>query len=137
MLTTRRRNHTPTAPAGDAPDVPGQGRVFLSDRGNRRIRYDDVDTIRARAQAQQERRALDANGAWVVGRWVVDAQGVVSLEAVRLEPGWWVDDAAPLTSNLRTFARWRTRQGARQWHRRHRRPGCRLVNLERLLPRTH
>jgi hypothetical protein len=132
MLTTRRHNHHPTRPAGDVDDVPGQGALFLGDRGNARIRYDDAATIRARRDAKLEQRALAANGPWVVGRFMVDRAGVVHLAAVRLEPGWWVDDAAPLTVDLRSMARWRTRQGARQWLRRHRRPGCRLVNLERL-----
>lgn len=109
-----------------------RGRLFAGDRGAARIDYRDARVISARAADKQRQRELTATGPWVIGRWIVRG-GVVHLEAVRVEPGWWVDDAAPLTTDLASFARWCTRQGAGQWLQRHARPGCHLVNLEQLL----
>jgi len=121
VMTTR----IPNPPSSSTP--PG----VLSRWQPGRYDYSKVSVIRLRASQQQKRRELAANGSWIVGRFVLTA-GIIHIEAVRLQPGWWIDDAAPLTASLDQFARWRTRQGARQWLLRHARPACHLINLDRL-----
>lgn len=106
---------------------------FRSTRASR-IRYDLPGVMRQRARAKQEERQQTARGAWIIGRFVYEAaSGRVVLEAIQRDYRSWaaIDDAAPLTQELARMARWRTRQGARQWLLRHPRRGCMLVNIHR------
>jgi hypothetical protein len=94
----------------------------------RRIRYDLKSVIRARARAKHRQRAEASLGPWVIGRFIAH-DGQVILQAVPIEIGFWINDAARLTTQLAKMARWRTRQGARQWLLRHPRQGCELINI--------
>ena len=104
--------------------------VFRSTRDTR-IRYDSKRVMRERAHDKQVQRGQAQRGRYVVGRFTLDADGVY-LEAVAWQIGFWIDDRAPLTRSFTKFARWRTRQGARQWLLRHLDPRCQIVNLQQL-----
>lgn len=79
-----------------------------------RIRYDDTDTIRRRAAAKSQERRRREKGAFVLGRWMQNAGGVVFLEVLPQGPAHSLDTHAPLTTDARNAYRWTTKQAAHQ-----------------------
>jgi hypothetical protein len=93
--------------------------------------------MRERHQQKLAQRAgLLDEGKFVVGRWQL-VDGKIVLAGVARRATWEINDADPLTTNPREMARWRTKQGARQWLLGHPRPGCHLVNIDRLRDPQH
>lgn len=105
--------------------------IFRSTRDSR-IRYDLKSVMRQRAHDKQVQRQQATRGRYVVGRFILDGSTVV-LEAVAWVVGVYTIEAPhDLQRDFSTFARWRTRQAARQWMLRHPDPRCQIVNLEQL-----
>ncbi len=113
----------------------------ISYRGHRDIDYSDPGTLSRRKDAKAAQRHRAALGTWVIGRWDT-SRGLVVLVAIRRQPAWNIDLAKPLTDRLDQFARWNTRQAARQYRNFNDIRGLRLINLATLpgsilLPRQH
>lgn len=87
--------------------------------------YQSPRRFAARRKRYYARREKRAKGSYILGRFCVSPEGVFFIEAVAEQPGFWIDKAAPLTTNSRQFYRWSTRQSARQYH---------IFNLQRLPP---
>lgn len=100
-------------------------------RQPKRIDYSDPRVMKQRRleKLQQRRRALA--GTFVVGQWF-NIDNRIVLAAIRRNPTFDLDAHGPLTTAPYAMNLWNTKQAARQWLKRNPRPGCHLVNVDRL-----
>ena len=86
---------------------------------------------KGRRQKKYAERAELSSARHVIGRFTLDGDRVL-LEAIAMQPGYWIDLAAPLTREFSCFYRWRTRQAAWQWLARHPDSRLQIVNTAAL-----
>jgi hypothetical protein len=105
--------------------------AVLPFRKPKRIDYSDPRVMRRRRLEKLRQRAHAMAGKYVVGRFY-NIDGRIVLAAIRRNITFDLDTDGPLTTAPHMMALWNTKQAARQWHQRHPRPHCHLVNIDRL-----
>jgi hypothetical protein len=112
-------------------DPPACPAAVLPYRKPKAIDYSDPSVMRRRRLEKLRQRAHALAGRYVVGRFY-HLDGRIVLAAIRRAITFDLDTHGPLTTAPHMMALWNTKQAARQWLKRNPRPGCHLVNVDRL-----